>query len=228
MAWVGRATFLPAFGLLVIALSVRPAAQQSPQSRADHRIQPERFVGLWQYNADESVNAATGRPERAQRVAGVRVPSPQPTTERQPGAPGDALAGATFGPGSERRLTATVAMIPENRSLVRDLLEIPEALTIAVTPAAVTFTDDLERARTYETNGVRTGYQIGAARFNAATEWNGAALEKYIDAANGFRMTETYFLSPDARRMFVILRVTSTRDDAPVMGVNRVYDRISE
>ena len=58
--------------------------------------------------------------------------------------------------------------------------------------------------------------------------WSGSQFEKKIDAADGFRMTEIYFLSEDARRLFVILRVGSTRKGAPVMGVNRVYDRVDQ
>jgi hypothetical protein len=104
-------------------------------------------------------------------------------------------------------------MIQENRSLTRDLMEVPEALTIKVSPVAVTFIDDLERQRTYPTSGERQRIQLGAARFNAAAFWTGSQLEKRIDAADGFRMTEI-FLSADARRIFVI-RVGSNRKARP-------------
>jgi hypothetical protein len=105
---------------------------------------------------------------------------------------------------------------------------VPESLKIAVAPDRVTFIDDLERQRAYETTGVRSRYQLGAARFHAAVEWQAGQLIKKIDAADGFRMTETYFLSEDGRRLFVIVRVGSNRKDAPVMGVNRVYDRVDQ
>jgi hypothetical protein len=86
--------------------------------------------------------------------------------------------------------------------------------------------DDLLRARVYPTSGEKLRYQLGAARFNAALEWTGPQLVKRIDAADGFRMTETYFLSEDGNRLFVILRIGSNRKNAPIMGVNRVYDRV--
>jgi hypothetical protein len=117
-------------------------------------------------------------------------------------------------------------MIQENRSLTRDLLEVPESLAISLSPAQISFMDDLRRERVYPTTGEKARYQLGAARFNAAMEWNGSQLVKRIDAADGFRMTETYFLSEDAKRLFVIVRVGSNRKNAPVMGVNRVYDRV--
>jgi hypothetical protein len=129
--------------------------------------------------------------------------------------------------GSAGQLGPTVAMIQENRALMRDLMEIPESLTIRIQPGAVTFIDDLSRARTYSTEGERQRYQLGAARFNAVAEWSGVRLHKLIDAADGFRMSETYLLSEDNRRLFVIVRVGSDRKNAPIMGVNRVYDRAS-
>ena len=107
-------------------------------------------------------------------------------------------------------------------------MEVPESLTIKVAGDVVTFVDDLKRERTYLTTGIKQRYMLGAARFNAAAQWVGSQLLKLIDAADGFRMTETYFLSEDAKRLFVIIRVGSDRKGAPVMGVNRVYDRVVE
>ena len=112
---------------------------------------------------------------------------------------------------------------------MRDLLEVPWGLTIDVTAAAVTFTDDLDRSRTYATDGKKRKYQLGAAVFNAKTVWDGARLKKEIDAASSFKMTETYFLSEDASRLFVIIRLGDPKQvnakSVPLAGVNRVYDR---
>ena len=117
-----------------------------------------------------------------------------------------------------------------SRSAARDLLEIPWAYTIAVKPEAVTFTDDLKRARTYPIDGKRTKFQLGAAVFHAKTYWDGPRLKKEIDAVGSFKMLETYFLSEDANRMFVTVRVGDPKKvdskTAPLSGVNRVYDRV--
>jgi hypothetical protein len=40
-------------------------------------------------------------------------------------------------------------------------------------------------------------------------------------------MSEVYFLSKDAQRLFVILRVAGTRKGAPPIGADRVYDRVT-
>jgi hypothetical protein len=197
----------------------------------------DRFVGFWAYNEDESLNAATGRQERSPRSAAQRTPvgrgagagaagrgtPPMPSAES-----GRSTVGPRIAPGLNGQLGPTVAMLQENRSLSRDLLEVPESLTISLSPGEVSFVDDLFRQRVFPTTGEKSRYQLGAARFNAALEWTGAQLVKRIDAADGFRMTETYFLSEDGNRLFVILRVGSNRKNAPIMGVNRVYDRVDQ
>lgn len=255
MAWVRRTMVLSGLSCIAVAMPLRVAAQQPVQMVAPpvgaSELHSDLFAGVWLYNADESINAATGRPELAPRNGTTRSASsrPAPTapatpaapaTPRVPEAPGSpagvtptgssaglGMAGAMGPSFSERpgQLGPTVAMIQENRSLTRDLLEVPQALTIKVDSSAVTFIDDLDRSRSYSTSGEKQKYQLGAARFNALAEWSGPNLQKKIDAADGFRMTELYYLSADARRLFVIVRVGSTRKGAPVMGINRVYDR---
>jgi hypothetical protein len=220
-------------GLGTFGLQARGAQSLTPASSPPPKATPhppEHFAGVWAYNAIESVNAATGRPEQAPRSATQRTP----TAARGGGAVISSTAQTQSVPGaygfgnSPRDIGPTVAMIQENRSLRRDLMEVPEALTIRVSQAGVTFVDDLDRERTYQTNGQRQRVQLGAARFNAATVWSNSQLEKRIDAPDGFRMTEVYFLSSDAQRMFVIVRVGSDRKGAPIMGVNRVYDRVDQ
>jgi hypothetical protein len=91
----------------------------------------------------------------------------------------------------------------------------------------ITFIDDLDRARTYPTDGSRHRYQLAASRFNARMTWDEGQLRKEIDGGLGFKMTETYFLSKDAQRLFVILRVAKSREDGPLVGADRVYDRVN-
>ena len=240
MAFSGLVTVLASWSAPVAgqdaasaASSESPASVSGSAPSAATSAAIDRFDGLWVYNEEESVNAATGRQERSPRSATQRVPigrrGSTVTSPRPAAAPAAQGGRSGIGPavsGLSGQIGPTVAMIQENRSLARDLLEVPETLSISLAPAAVTFVDDLERSRVYATTGEKSRYQLGAARFNAALEWSGAQLIKRIDGADGFRMTETYFLSEDGRRLFVILRVGSDRKNAPVMGVNRVYDRI--
>ncbi len=248
------------FGLaLSLAMGATFQSRQASPGSEDAAGPPTSvtgFAGVWDYNADESVNAATGRPEQDPRNPSARSASAgrQPaagataTTRRPagvglgPGGAGGTRDPAGVGPGSGGG-SAGGAVGPDDwgafsrgwaaawsRSAARDLLEVPEALTIDVTGEAVTFTDDLERARTYPTNGKKRKFQLGSAVFNAKTYWEGPRLKKEIDSVGGFRMTETYFLSEDGSRLFVVIRIgesaKSAAKNVPVMGVNRVYDRV--
>ena len=206
-----------------------PAPTPTPED-ANVTHTPEEFVGQWSYNAAESVNAATGRPERAPRSATQRGAATAPTGGRGGASSSGGDAGTAEGGGRGRRggggTFMTPEMMRETRNLTRDLLEIPEALTIRVTADAISFTDDIERTRTYPTTGVKQKYQLGAARFDAAVEWSQSRLNKKIEGPYGFRMTETYFLSADTRRLFIIIRIGEPKKDEPIVGFNRVYDRV--
>jgi hypothetical protein len=208
----------------------------------------ERFAGAWDYNPQDSINAATGRPEQNPRSATQRAPGgtggrsgglppPQPNPgvpppQRTPGDPmtpigPDPSGGRTRDPNG---YGASSLVLAERRTLVRDLLEINEKLTIRVTSDSVSFTDDLGRALTYPTDGKKYKYRLGAAAYEARVYWDGAQLKKDIEGAYGFRMSETYFLGEEGRRLFVIIRLGDLRKKPPppVSGANRVYDRIED
>ena len=87
--------------------------------------------------------------------------------------------------------------------------------------------DDLRRARTFTADGKARKYQLAAARFEARSGWDGKYFRKDIEGPNNFRMTETYFLSEDGQRLFVIIRIGDPRRPETMAGVNRVYDRIT-
>jgi len=231
--------------LLFLAGSAATSAQQpaaSPPATpepADGAFVAKRFEGVWDYNHVESVNAATGRPEQGPQSATQRQPAGFPTGtgsrvtagggrggngNQMGGGMGPGLGGG--GGGQFGRQGVSSLLMAESRALVRDLLEIPESLTITVTDEAVTFVDDLERERTYPTDGTKKKYQLGAAKFDARTAWEGPQLKKQIEGANGFKMAETFFLSADGNRLFVIVRLGDQSKAPTRVGVNRVYDRV--
>lgn len=239
-----------------LALACLSAAvlAQVPQ-REEPSAGPERtpvesralFNGLWDYNAEESVDAATGRPEQGPIGVTPRRSGAEPQTSRAGGARqgtgrtgglgGGGLGGGGFGSGggfggsgsSSGLARARAAALSISRALVRDLMEVPEQLLVTVGDGDVTFVDDLERALTFPTDASKQKYQLSASRFEARASWDGAQLHKEIEGAGGFRMTETYFLSSDASRLFVVIRLGEDPppDGMPVNGVNRVYDRVA-
>jgi hypothetical protein len=229
-------------------------AQQGPVPAAPDPAAATAFAGLWDYNPVESVNAATGRPEQTPSNAARRNPAGQPpgggSGSGGTGGGGSAGGGGGTGGGSGGggggggrgggatpgsfgvggmgggggRSGRQMAII-ETRELVRDLLEVPEKLKFNVTPDSVAITDDLDRERVYPTDNKKRKYQLGAAQFDARARWEGAVFKKDIEAARGFKMFETYFLSDDGNRLFVIIRIGEQTKNAPVVGVNRVYDK---
>lgn len=203
----------------------------------------DALTGVWDYNAELSVDAATGRPEQAPRSAAARPVAPaggggttagrtgggapRPPTDPAGGTGGSGGGGGGARDGIDDARRAMAAVIAaERRTLLRDLLEIPETLTIRATPAVVTFIDDLKRERNYETDGKLRKYQISAARFEAKSGWQGAYFRKDIAGPNNFKMSETYFLSEDRRRLFVIIRIGDPKKPESLAGINRVFDRV--
>jgi hypothetical protein len=179
---------------------------------------PDQFIGVWDYNSEDSRNIATGRPERgAPGSAPPRPVVPRTAPATREGA--DDARAQPFAPSPQ--------MLRENRDLSRDLLEIAETLTFTVAADAVTIVDDLGRERTYPTDNERQRYRLGASEFSARVRWQEGRLIREIEGTFGFRMTETYFLSPDANRLFLIIRVGEARRGRVQAGVDRVYDRFN-
>jgi hypothetical protein len=226
-------------GLGASRTSQEPVAPFAPAGR-------ERFNGSWDYNALESLNVVTGRPEQcpatARRTGAARRP-PQTGTGTGTstgrtggaggpiGAPGSRQFVGDAGSGGDRsqEMQYRALMQAENRALTRDLMEIPESLSIRVAPDAVTIIDDLDRTLTFPTDGGKLQkYQLSASRFEARATWDGAMLRKQIEGPRGFRMSETYSLSEDGRRLFVIIRLGEERPNTAPIGSNRVYDRIDQ
>jgi hypothetical protein len=203
-----------------------PVLPQAPEVEVSQHA-PADFAGVWDYNADESLNAATGKPEQAPRSA----------TQRGRGAAGTARTGGgggrsggdsgfAGGQGRAPDIGPTPEMLRASRDLMRDLLEIPESLTVTVTPESISFKDDLDRNRTYPTDGSKHSYRLGGSEYDARVVWRNSQLRKDIEGEYGFKMSEIYFLSKDAKRLFVILRVADMRKNAPPIGADRVYDRV--
>jgi hypothetical protein len=215
-----------------------PPPPQADGAVGSATTRPEAFVGLWDYNAFESINILTGRPEQAPRSAtrgggggavargGGRPAGGGLPSAMSGGDGGGRGGGGRGGGGGSFGLGATPEMMREQRDMSRDLLEVPEHYSISFADGAITFVDDIERERSYPLNGTKRKYRLGAAEFNARLDWDGTQLRKDIEGNLGFRMSETYFLSPDGQRLFVIVRVGEPGRNRQQSGFNRVYDRV--
>lgn len=214
-----------------------PAAVDVPALASAVTI-PGEFAGTWDYNPQDSINILTGRPEQAPRSAtqGGRAAPPPARVGGTTGTGGGGRGAGGFGgsngfgtdapPRGGLGLGPTPEMMREQRDMSRDLLEVAEQYTIELGPGQITFVDDIERERTYPVGGRKQKYQLGASEFTARIEWTGKEIRKEIEGNLGFRMTEVYFLSPDAKRLFVMIRVGQPNRNRTQSGFNRVYDRV--
>ncbi|HUF48335.1 MAG TPA: hypothetical protein VMM93_11005 [Vicinamibacterales bacterium] len=193
-----------------------PAAATATSANA-----PALFSGYWDYNDIESVNAGTGRREQQPQGAAARAAGPAAAARGLGSARDDRPPVET----AVRTPSPLTYLIQRAENFVRDLLEVPEVLTIRVDPDAVTFTDDLLRARTFPTDGRQRDYQLSASKFGARTSWDGRQLKRELSGGGGFKIFETYFLSDDGQRMYVIIRVKAPQRPGFIAGFNRVYDR---
>ena len=191
---------------------------------------PDLFNGLWDYNDEESINAATGRREQVPLSATTRRPGTvgagQVRVRNGPGRGGGEGAGLGSGSGRRYRVpNGTAYMVRKAEDFLRDLLEVPESYEIEVADDLVQFADDLQRRLAYPTDGEQRDYQLSASKFEARAWWEGSTLNREIKGGGGYTMTETYFLSNDGNRMYVIVRMKGNRSGY-VAAFNRVYDRI--
>ncbi len=224
--------------------STPPPADPVPAADAPG---PEAFTGTWDYNPNDSVNAANGKPEQGSPQGRV---SPSTRGGRRGGYGGGGMSGGTAGgsggyggfggsgdPGGMGGATGgypagvtpppvMITPMMETRETLRDLLEVAEELTIAVTPETVTITDDLERQLAFPTNDKKQKYQLGAATFEGRTRWEGHQLRQQFEAAHDVNVTQTLFLSADAQRLFLVIRVGKAAKNQRPTGANRVYDRV--
>ena len=221
-----------------------PQRDTGPAANAAARpISPEVLSGVWDYNDQLSVDAATGRAERAPRSATNRANQPGGAPPSSGGSgsgaprPPNTGGGVSGGGGGfegggrpdgfdEARRAMAAVIAAERRTYVRDLLEVPETLKIRASATEVIMSDDLSRERTYVADGKLQKYQLGAARYEARSAWTSTYFRKEIEGSNGFKMSETYFISEDGRRLFVIIRIGDPKKPETLAGVNRVYDRV--
>jgi hypothetical protein len=199
--------------------SVTPT--ESPAAAEATTEARRQLAGTWEYNPDLSVDVATGRSESAPGR------NPRRGVGGGAGAGQGRNGGAGLGPTSASVVQDGVYRLSlARRDTRRDLLEIAARLSIAVAPAVVKITDDLDRDLLFPQDGSKQSYQLGAALFDARSGWDGNRFNVDIEGPDGLRMTETWFVSEDGARLFVVIRVGDPDKSVRPVGVNRVYDRV--
>lgn len=198
---------------------LRPTAIGSTTPSVDKPRAPSELSGTWKYNSGESVDAVSGRPEtaRAARRGGAGLSSPP---EFAPSAP---PLGATSASVVQ---DAAAKLYLARRDTRRDILEIAPTLQLQTSGQTVAITDDLDRVLTFPADGSTHSYQLGAALFEARSYWDHNQLKVEIDGPENLKISETWFLSDDGSRLFLIIRIGDPVKTTRPVGVNRVYDRV--
>jgi hypothetical protein len=106
---------------------------------------------------------------------------------------------------------------------MRALLEAPERLIITVEPESVIFTYGDGRAHRMLTTGKKEKLKIDDTAVETQAKWDKARLVKSSSLAGGTKVTETYAVDANPRRLQVTVTIENWRMPQP-QTVRRVYD----
>lgn len=110
------------------------------------------------------------------------------------------------------------------RAALRDLLEVADRLTFSLDAGRVTITDDLDRSRTYATDGTKEKRQLAATEFQARTSWNGSSLVQDI-VADRLTLAEVYLPAADGQSLLLSITIVKPKFEPPIAPMTRIYAR---
>jgi hypothetical protein len=106
---------------------------------------------------------------------------------------------------------------------MRSVLETPERLMITVEAESVVFTLGDGRTQRLPTNGKKVRLTIDDTEVETQVKWDKARLVKIASLAGATKVTETYAVDGDPRRLHVTVKIENWRMPQP-QTVRRVYD----
>jgi hypothetical protein len=101
----------------------------------------------------------------------------------------------------------------------------PAVLSIAHTAAAITVTDEQQRARTLTPNGKREKQTVGSASLDVATRWEGPQLVSEQDLGGGRLVRYTYSIVPTTKQLLVRVALDRTPGFPGPFQIRLVYNR---
>jgi hypothetical protein len=106
---------------------------------------------------------------------------------------------------------------------MRSVLETPERLMITVEAESVIFTLGDGRTQRLPTNGKKVKLTIDDTEVETQVKWDKARLVKIASLAGNTKVTETYSVDGEPRRLQVTVKIENWRMPQP-QTVRRVYD----
>jgi len=214
--------------VLAVALgSFAAAAQQAARTAVAAR---DALMGTWVLDQESSSLPPAGAMPRDARGPGAtagRPPGGGPGMGGPGGGrPGSGMGGGPGGPGGEGSRPSPEEM-KRIRDLLRELMEAPARLTMALDGEAVAFVDEDGRVRRYVANGQAEKHQLAAGTVQTKTRWDGPSLIIETEAREGMRLKQTYSLEPGTGRLAVTTSMEGSRAPQDRPPLKAVYDRAS-
>lgn len=187
--------------LIVTVFAVAAAATGlSAHSLAAERDKTANLTGAWRLNKDLS-------DDPAQAMAGMQ---------------GERRGGSGHGPwrhgGGGRG-----GMDPGRMETMHRAMEAAARLTITQADGSITFTDGDGRSQRLTTNNKKEELPLDDRTVEVRTKWDDGRLVKETSLGDGMKLTETYSLVSEPRRLHVMVKLDSSHLPRPV-NLRRVYD----
>lgn len=192
---------------LIVGVFAAAASGESAQSA-------NNLTGAWRLNKDlsddlEKVMKATHGGRHGSSGGGAHTP-PSGRGAHGPGMHGGA------------RDTRSGGMDPEQQMRMW-LHEPPARLTITQTDRSVTFTEGDGRSQTLATTNEKQRLPLGSGTVEVRTKWDDGRLVKETSLSDGTKVTETYSLVSEPRRLQVMVELAGARLPRPA-SFRRVYN----
>lgn len=108
--------------------------------------------------------------------------------------------------------------------LMREVLESPLLLMVSLDASTVTFTDGEGYVRKYATNDKTEKHQMPSGTVETKTRWRGQALVLETSVGRGAKVTKTFTIEPDPRRLIVLTEMGARRGGDTPPPLKAVYD----
>jgi hypothetical protein len=108
--------------------------------------------------------------------------------------------------------------------LMREVLESPLVLMVNRDASTVTFTDGDGYVRKYTTNGKTEKHQMPSGTVETKMKWAGQALVLETTVERMLKVTKTYTMEPDPRRLVVLTEMGGRRGGDAPPPLKAVYD----
>ena len=205
-------------GALVITLGV-PFGAPGARSAEKPVAPPAALAGRWKLNAElsEDAQAKLAKAGESRKDSQPKQEAPAADAERQGSGRGGGGHRGAGGGGGHGSVPA-----PDDDPRGPQKTDQPQSLTITQTELEVVIEEKPGQGRSLYPNGKTYKADEGASEVRTA--WKEGALVSEKKNVRGWRLTETWRLDPDGKRLLVEQHLEG--GSRPRVSIKRVYDRV--